>query len=401
MQLSQLLGVALLGLLAGAPIWAQEQSQATCPHPKSWKPTSEELQRVVAAHHQWLEKIKEWEQKVKAAPAMPFPVEGRANLCNADLQEANLISVNLYAANLNGANLTGADLNQAILMTADLIGASLIGVKVAGANLARANLTGASLSWTNLNGAKLTGANLNGANLIAAHLQGANLNEASLIGAYLNGANLTDANLSKAALNNADLSSAALNNAALSAATLNGANLRYASVAGAHFDNADLADADYAPNSAAPDPYVAGIKGLDTVKFPAGEEVGLVQLRDLLQKAGLRDLEREATFAIESGKSRNSITNWKENPRGAAEGILRKIAFDFTTRYGLNPGRALMIAIMVWVLLIPVYSWPIWRPPRTTPESGIYRIWPKERVEIRDGKPSFDNSARVERLHMR
>src|SRR5262249_49791793 len=206
---------------------------------------------------------------------------------------------------------------------------------------------------------------------------------------------------SKAALNNADLSSAALNNAALSAATLNGANLRYASVAGAHFDNADLADADYAPNSAAPDPYVAGIKGLDTVKFPAGEEVGLVQLRDLLQKAGLRDLERQATFAIENGRASNSIANWRDNPKSAVDGIFRKIAFDFTTRYGLDPARPLFIIIAIWALLIPVYLWPIWRRPTASKPSGIYRVSPKDRIEVCAGKPTLDSPARVERLYAR
>jgi hypothetical protein len=58
-----------------------------------------------------------------------------------------------------------------------------------------------------------------------------------------------------------------------------------------------------------------------------------------------------------------------------------------------KPGR-------VWALLIPVYSWPIWRQPRRSKRaSGIYRVWPKDRIEMHDGKPSLDNPARVERLH--
>jgi Pentapeptide repeats (8 copies) len=83
----------------------------------------------------------------------------------------------------------------------------------------------------------------------------------------------------------------------------------------------------------------------------------------------------------------------------AAEGIFRKIAFDLTTRYGLDPARALLTVATIWALLIPVYSLPIWRRPRPKSGSGIYRIWPKDRVEVRDGKPTLDNAARVERLH--
>jgi hypothetical protein len=78
-----------------------------------------------------------------------------------------------------------------------------------------------------------------------------------------------------------------------------------------------------------------------------------VQLRDMLQKAGLRDLERQATFAIENGKTNNSIANWRENPKGAVDGVFRKMAFDFTTRYGLDPARPLFIIVAIWALLIP------------------------------------------------
>jgi hypothetical protein len=127
-----------------------------------------------------------------------------------------------------------------------------------------------------------------------------------------------------------------------------------------------------------------------------------VQLRDLLQKAGLRDLERQATFAIENGRTINNIANWSENPKGAVDGVFRKTAFDFTTRYGLDPARPLFIIVAIWALLIPVYLWPIWRQPAYSKRrSGIYRVSPKDRIEVRDGKPTLDNPASVERLHAR
>ena len=122
---------------------------------------------------------------------------------------------------------------------------------------------------------------------------------------------------------------------------------------------ADVTGAIYAPASPPPDSYVAGIKGLQTVTFPKGEEIGLVQLRELIQKAGLRDLEREATYAIERGRTRHALVEWKADPVHAAEGAFRFVFFDATTAYGLHPARALIIIVTLWAVLIPVYVWPI------------------------------------------
>jgi hypothetical protein len=48
---------------------------------------------------------------------------------------------------------------------------------------------------------------------------------------------------------------------------------------------------------------VAGIRGLGSVVIPTpGDVIGLVQLRKLLQEAGLPE-EREATYAIERSKT--------------------------------------------------------------------------------------------------
>jgi uncharacterized protein YjbI with pentapeptide repeats len=425
MILPQLFGLACLGLLFGMPAWAQEQpTQDTCPHPKGWKPTNEELQRILSDHQRWAERwqVRKWEK--------PSDSEGRANLCNADLVEVDLNKANLFGAKLNKANLLVAKLNQANLSRAELNEALLVGAELneadlSAAELTKANLQGAKLNKADLSAAKLNQANLSVANLNEANLSEAEMNEAHLGGSQLNNANLTKAKLNKANLslanlnkanlvdaelneadlfvanlNEANLGGAKLNKANLSQAKLQEANLRRASVAGTHLDYADLTAAYYAPSSPAPDAYVAQIKGLETIFFPDGEEVGLVQLRDLLQKAGHRDLERQATFAIESGRTNHSIA--RNNLGDIAEGIFRKVAFDLTTRYGLEPARALFSIAVVWALLIPVYSWPIWRQPRQAKyASGIYRVLPKDRIEVRGGKPTLDDPARVERLHIR
>jgi len=357
--------IVCLGLLVAAPTWAQQQPPAeeTCTHDKGWKPTTEELQRVLSSHGIWLANGRD-----------PSLSEERANLCNADM---------------SGTQLDHADLSYAMLYQVDL----------SKANLRFATLNGANLSWAKLNGANLSRAKLNGANLSwaelgSAHLQLAELNSADLTGAQLNSADLWGAQLKKALL-----FETGLDDADLSLADLSRANLDQTSVAGATLAGSFLTGATYNPRSAPPDPYVAGIYGLSTVRFPSGQEIGLVQLRDLLQKAGLRDLEREATFAIESGKTRNLIESWREEPAGAAEGLFRYVAFDLTTAYGLHPGRALLLIAALWAMLIAVYAWPIWRSKRPLTSGSIARTWPKERIEVRDGQLTLDNSARVERLH--
>jgi uncharacterized protein YjbI with pentapeptide repeats len=408
MKLSYVFGLACISLLVGTPTWAQQEpmKEMTCRHPKNWKPTDDVLQRVLSEHRQWAK-----EQHYELFKDPPDQTEGRANLCNADLSNAELNKANLAWAVLNGANLDEAKLNDAILFGAQLNGANLWDAQLNRTDLRRAELNGAllhsaqlneaNLAWAKLNKAILRRAKLNGADLSFAELKEANLFQAEMNETGLGSAQLTNAEIRDAKLNKADLTLANLDQAVLSGSYLNEADLFAASVADAHLDNVDLTGALYAPNSAAPDSYVAQIKGLKTVTFPAGHEVGLVQLRDLMQKAGLRDLERQATFAIENGRTRNSIATWREDPGGAAEGVFRKIAFDFPTRYGLNPARALLAIAAVWALLIPVYAWPIRRQPRTTRASAIYRVWPKDRVELRDGKPTLDNPACVERLHTR
>jgi hypothetical protein len=101
-----------------------------------------------------------------------------------------------------------------------------------------------------------------------------------------------------------------------------------------------------------------GIRGLSTVRVPADEEIGLVQLRKLLQDAGLRDLEREATYSIERHRTSVKFENFKKlrwRDRRVfigrllqwLDGIFRLVAFDLTTAYGWHPGRALQ-----WMLLV-------------------------------------------------
>jgi uncharacterized protein YjbI with pentapeptide repeats len=370
MTLSRLLGMTCVSLLLAGTTSAQEPK--TCPRPEpwksgAWKPTEKELQRILFDHGKWAEK---W--RAEAEDFFPFSSasdpKGRANLCNADLEHGDLKNADLAGANLNGAYLVYAKLDSADLTAAELNNANLVGAKLNSAKFWQATMNHALLAGAELNNADLSGVELNNASLIRA-----NLNNATLEGAKLNKAELVEARLENS-------------------------NLGGVSLAGAQLAHANLTGATYAPVSAAPDPYVAGIKGLDTVTFPAGKETGLVQLRELLQKAGLRDLERQATYAIEHRKTSHAIADWREKPGAAAEGILRNVAFNWTTGYGLYPGRALNIIVALWLVLIPVYFWPIRLALKRPSVGSIYQVWSSDRITATGGNVSLSKSADVNRL---
>jgi hypothetical protein len=227
------------------------------------------------------------------------------------------------------------------------------------------------------------------ANLTDAILSGANLSMAILIGARPRGANLSHADLSWAKLSRADLLGADLTHADLSMTVLRGAKLAATKLA-----NATLTKANYAPASEPPHPYVVGIKGLSTVVVPAGEEVGLVQLRKLLQEAGLRDLERETTYSIERAKT--------SEMRGfpAVIGVIfRRAAFEWPTAYGLHPFRAPFLIMVIWLLGVPVYCWSIVNDPAPSEQgSGIYRTLPANRIVGPASEPQIEKEPKVLRV---
>jgi uncharacterized protein YjbI with pentapeptide repeats len=238
------------------------------------------------------------------------------------------------------------------------------------ANLCGAQLTGADLNGTNLNGADLVRANLTGAYLTAADLGGAYLNDAYLAGAHLDDAHLDGAHLIDASLDGADLSGAHVSKARLA--------------------YSDLTDALYAPESEPPDPYVAGIKGLATVNAVRGEEIGLIQLRKLLQDAGLRFVARQAPFSIQRNITRDQLSSPFLRSAWIA-GALRTVGLEWTTAYGMRPQRALLWILLLGVIVTPVYIFATLRP---TAESGIIKVFPGGRLDGTAGNPADEEKSK-------
>jgi hypothetical protein len=190
--------------------------------------------------------------------------------------------------------------------------------------------------------------------------------------------------------------------------------------------NADLTGATYTVITGPPASYVAHIQGLEAVTFTPGNETGLVQIRESLQKAGLRHLEREATYAIERNRTwyaicglvvPNSITSsitsfirnliiwdvdvwescitlWEtaklikdseeknevvksyEEFGTLFEGLVRLAFFEWTTGYGFYPFRAIYIIVGLGGGLILVYVLPIrFAAPPPRAGSSHYQNW--------------------------
>lgn len=111
----------------------------------------EDLDRVIAAHQQWIDGV--FDPKVEVAA-------GRANLSGADLREYDLSGVNLSGANLSGANLQGCEMVNANLTVANLQGAQMQCTNLRNTRMLRAKVDGADLRGADLTGAVLTGVDL-------------------------------------------------------------------------------------------------------------------------------------------------------------------------------------------------------------------------------------------------
>lgn len=260
----------------------------------------------------------------EVAGARPSSVD----LCGADMRNADLSgiyfgSLNLSAAKLFGANLANADIGGADLRNADLGGTDLTSTVAIFANFTRANLRGANLTNADLLGADMTGAFLDGATL--------------------HGADLTDVNFTGAALAGTNLANA---------------QIAFANLTSTLFEPTAI------PNKF----YLGGLTGVDTVRFDKGKQGGLVQMRAALRDVGLRDLERGATFSIEHGKTRHA---------NAFERWFRIVCFEWTTGYGLYPGRALMLLFCLVPLFAVPYAWAL---RLSSGADGLWREWLDSRM---------------------
>ena len=227
----------------------------------------------------------------------------------------------------------------------------------------------------------------------------ANLCDANLRGAVLSGADLRKANLVLADLIGANLGVADLSGADLRFADLSRGKLVQTNVKEAILSGVTLTDAQYEPSTAPAKGSVSGQVGLTTGRFRYGEESGLVLLREVLRESGVRNLERQATFAFEHGRTRYALAGHgerteyddsglivKKDVGAQIEGVLKLVFFEWTTDYGLHYGKPIITLLLIVFAIGPAfYFWPIWIAHGPGYKHGIYRTWPKGRLETEHG----------------
>jgi hypothetical protein len=105
---------------------------------------------------------------------------------------------------------------------------------------------------------------------------------------------------------------------------------------------------------------IASASNLDLLTYEDSPDA-LVQLRKLFQDGGFQFQERQITYAINRRQTEGSdpIARW-----------FNTVAFDWTTQYGMNPGRALKIWLCVFLGCWVVYALIM----RFSSESGVYFV---------------------------
>jgi hypothetical protein len=287
------------------------------------KPTKAELKAILDRHEMWRD-----DNSPKDRPDPRI-----ANLCGADLAGADFSGRYLGEADLSGADLQGANLSSTFLPDANLSVCNMQDVKLTKALLSDAILSGAIL----LN-ADLSGADLGGADLRAASLSGANLH----------GARLHNADLSWADLEGADLD-------------------------GAFLGNSDLNNVNFEPRAL---PHIGGIayaKNLSQMVFQRDPQP-LVRLRNAFKEGGYRDQERQVTYAIKHLSFALPASQIGLNEY--IDRVFQYFFFEFTTKWGMAPGRALQIL----VLLVPFFALPYIFVLHSPGKDGIWRVWADKRM---------------------
>ncbi len=306
-------------------------------------------------------------------------------------KRANLSKVNLTGANLRGANLSRADLSDAKLSGADLSKATLSEANMSGVDLFEANLSDTLLSAANLSEADLTKVKLRKQFLRSVNLSGALLRWADLSGSDMRFADLRGSMLFETNLSNTDLLDADLSEAHLSLTDLRGADL----------ESVDLSRAIFEPKPGwLPEVSgLIGIRGLDSLRFTGASSYAVVELREIYKKGGMREEERQVTFALNHNRRINAWEEireaekeaqqkgerigWISREIGRLENYFRLAFFEWTCDYGMTPGRPLRIILLgIFLFIFPYFLALRSRKPKT----GIWRLLPADRVLDRKTK---------------
>ena len=305
--------------------------------------TDKDLWKIIHEHYIWMVSSKKKGKK--------------ADLSGAILNDAYIGVASLAGANLSGASLRGADLK---------------GGQQYGVNLSKADLSYADLSWTELDGADLSGA--------------------ILIGANLRGSSLGGVDLSGAILLDADLSGVDIRNAVLTGCYLNRVKGFPISQTGeGYLGIMRLPNYEPKPGSVPDIPSMAGLPNLEQLTFKDYPH-GLVDLREGFKRLGYKEQERKITYALKHTATKAELASKDLYKR--IEGLLSLYLFEYTSKWGMSPGRPLFILLCFMFLFSFIYMSAI---IGLTSKDGIWKVWIPERVRKDLGTPDpellFSNNA--------
>jgi uncharacterized protein YjbI with pentapeptide repeats len=255
----------------------------------------------------------------------------------ADAADPNEVRQLLETKSCEGCDLSNADLHGQNLYEADLTGA----------NLRDANLSDATLTNAVLNGARLAGANLERANLVNAKLNAIADKDGTSQGV----------GLERTRLKGANLTSAEMKGAKFTATELREAKFFYVDLEGAVFEPASLPD-------------IESMSDATNLKLMIYEQspTALIQLRRTLKKAGLRNQEREITFALMHKERLDT---------GPIENVVRYVLFELTSEWGLSPLRPLWLMMLLIFPFAVFYAAAIISPGTS---AAIWQVWDKDRI---------------------
>jgi len=221
------------------------------------------------------------------------------------------------------------------------------------------------------------------ADLCKAEFFHSNLAKAQFWGVHLTNVTFSDINLEEANFDSYTSVRTDLRQAQFLGSNLKGASFSGSDLRGAHFESVgtvetDLTEAQFAfadvdsvvfevKAGALPEAFgISTAKNLSRMKFERTAS-SLVELRELLKKAGYRDQAREITYAIRHTQMLGS---------GPLNMLFEYLLFELPSAWGMSPGRPLLII----AFLVLFFAIPYLGALKSRGEGGIWAVWMDDRV---------------------
>ena len=311
------------------------------------------------------------------------------NFCKIDLSGMTLSSPDFEGAYMSFSNLSGADLLTPDFERAVLWTANFENIKLDGGIFDRAQLDRASFRASNIylvsfsdvlardvdfsesvmSKLEFERAALSESIFEMSKVQKSKFTKADLIRTNWKGSVLVDVDFSDADLRQADFSGAKLYNVNFLGANLQGLNLGASTF-------------DPVPGTLPKREVLESFQIDENMKFDSrvGSPHGLIAIRDAKKEAGRVTEERQLTYAIESERTRRLFDGTITD---RIEASFRTFFFDFTTAYGMRPGRAIILLFALIPVFAVIYLFAI----IAGKSPGIWRIWNKDAIIL----PSLEN----------